>query len=191
MKHVFLVIDDFYADPDRVRRRALRLKYQRPSGVNYPGVMAPTPDDIAPIMERFSELLGGISIKCTRDQGAFRITTAADMAIRTSLVHVDTPDFSAIIYLSRHANEGTWFYRHKELGLERVSEEENLRPEVRRAIETDTLNVDAWEPLYMIPMKFNRLVIFDGKYFHSGARRLSGATLAEGRMTQNFFFYHA
>jgi hypothetical protein len=40
-------------------------------------------------------------------------------------------------------------------------------------------------------MKYNRLLIFDGKYFHSGAHRLTGDSLAEGRMTQNFFFFRA
>jgi uncharacterized protein DUF6445 len=113
------------------------------------------------------------------------------MAVRTSMVHVDTPDFSAIVHLSREPAEGTYFYRHKKLNLERVSPEDNVRPEVRQAIEADTLNPDAWEMLYMIPMRYNRLLIFDGKYFHSGAQRLTGAGLAEGRMTQNFFFYRA
>ncbi len=191
MKHVCLVVDGFYADPDGVRRRALRLAYQRPVGVNYPGLMAPCPDDITPVLETFSQLLGGLDIKCTRDQGSFRITTAEDMALRTSLVHVDTPDFSAVIHLSRLPCEGTWFYRHKALGLERVSEENNRRPEVRRAIVADTLRPEAWEPLHMIPMKFNRLLIFDGKYFHSGARRLTGSTPSRGRLTQNFFFFRA
>ena len=40
MKHGFLVIDDFYDNPDEIRERALRLKYVRPKGVNYPGVVA-------------------------------------------------------------------------------------------------------------------------------------------------------
>ena|SRR5437773_1735399 len=189
MKHGFLVIDDFYDNPDEIRERALRLKYVRPKGVNYPGVVAATPDDIQPMMTRFSKLLGGIDIKCLKNEGAFRITTAADMTRRTSMVHVDTPDFSAIVHLSRDKTEGTYFYRHKALDLERVSPEDNVRPIVRRAIETDTLNLAAWEVIHMIPMKYNRLLIFDGKYFHSGAHHLTGASLAEGRMTQNFFFY--
>jgi hypothetical protein len=191
MRHAFVVVDDFYDDPDEIRARALRLKYKRPEGVNYPGVVASTPDDIEPAMASFSRLLGGIDIKCRRDQGAFRITTAADTARRTSMVHVDTPDFSAIVHLSKGQGEGTYFYRHKALDLERVSPEDNERPAVRRAIETDTLNLAAWEVIHMIPMKYNRLLIFDGKYFHSGAHRLTGATRAEGRMTQNFFFFRA
>jgi Family of unknown function (DUF6445) len=191
MKHVFLVVDDFYPDAERLRLRALRLPYVRPRGVNYPGVVASTPDDIRPILERFSDLLGGIDIKATRDQGEFRITTASDMAVRTSMVHIDTPDFSAFVHLSKSSFEGTHFYRHKALGLDRVSAEDNRRVEVRQAIEADTLDLGAWEHTFTIPMKFNRLVIIDGKYFHSGPQRLIGATLAEGRLTQHFFFYGA
>jgi Family of unknown function (DUF6445) len=191
MKHAFLVVDDFYVEPERLRRRALRLPYARPSGVNYPGVAAHTPDDIRPVLERFSDLMGGLDIRATRDQGEFRITTASDTAMRTSLVHVDTPDFSAIVHLSKRPSEGTHFYRHKALALERVSAADNRRAKVRRAIEADTLDLRAWEHIFTIPMKFNRLVIFDGKYFHSGPQRLTGRTLAEGRMTQHFFFYRA
>lgn len=191
MKHVFLVIDDFYDNPDEVRKRALQLTYRRPEGVNFPGVVAATNDDIRPTIECFSRLLGGIDIKCRKDEGAFRITTAADMATRKSLVHVDTPDLSAIVHLSKGEEEGTYFYRHKALNLERVSPEDNIRLAVRQAIEADTLDLDAWEVLYTVPMKYNRLVIFDGKYFHSGAQRLTGASLAEGRMTQNYFFFRA
>ena len=191
MKHTFLVIDDFYDNPDEIRERALRLTYRRPDKVNYPGVIAATPHDIAPTMASFSKILGGIDIKYQRNQGAFRITTAADMATRRSMVHVDTPDFSAIVHLSKGNAEGTHFYRHKGLDLDRVSVEDNTRQVVRRAIEADTLNLAAWELLFAVPMKYNRLFIFDGKYFHSGAQRLTGASLAEGRMTQNFFFFRA
>ena len=189
MRPTFLVVDDFYDDPDAVRARALALPYSRPSGVNYPGLTAMTPDPIEPIMRTFSRLLGDIDITCRRDEGAFRITTAADMDTRTSLVHVDTPDFSAIIHLSEGPGEGTHFYRHRKLGIERVSEEDNARAEVRALIEADTLDQSAWEPVHTIPMKYNRLVIFDGKYFHSGARRLTGSDLTSGRLTQNFFFF--
>jgi hypothetical protein len=189
MKHAFIVVDDFYHDPDDIRERALRQDYHRPDGVNFPGVVAPPTDDIETTMASFSQLLGGIDITCRRDEGEFRVTTEADMASRPSMVHVDTPDFSAIVHLSTEPTEGTHFYRHKRLGLERVSPEDNVRPEVRHAIEEDTLDLDAWELTHTIPMKYNRLLIFDGKYFHSGPQRLTGSDLAHGRLTQNFFFY--
>lgn len=191
MRSTFVVVDDFYDDPDDVRGRALQLTYHHPADAYFPGVVAATPDDIEPAMTAFAMLLGGIDIKCRRHEGAFRIATEADMATRKSLVHVDTADYSAVVHLSKHDTEGTYFYRHRALGLERISEDDNRRPEVRRAIENDTFDLDAWEQLHMIPMRYNRLLIFDGKHFHSGAHRLTGRTLAEGRMTQNFFFFRA
>jgi hypothetical protein len=151
-------------------------------------------------MRRFAKLLGGIDIKYKRgsDAGAFRVTTEADMAGRTSMVHVDTPDFSALIHLSKGEAEGTYFYRHRRLGIDRVSHAENAQSAEneedqaqRAAIYADTLDLTAWELIHSVPMKYNRLLIFDGKYFHSGAQRLTGSSLAEGRMTQNFFFYRA
>jgi hypothetical protein len=188
MKHSLLIVDDFYDNPDDVRARALSLSYQRVEGVNYPGVMAATTDDIRPTLEHFSRLLGNIDIRCRRNEGTFRVTTECDMAIRKSLVHIDTTDFTAIVHLSKTNNEGTYFYRHKALNLERVSPKDNFSAIVHQAIEADTLNLDAWEMLYSIPMKYNRLIIFDGKCFHSGAINLTGSNILEGRMTQNFFF---
>lgn len=188
MRTTFVVVDDFYDDPDDVRRRALQLTYRRPEGVNYPGSTAETTDALEPVLTTFSALLGGVEIRCRRNEGAFRVTTSKDAADRRSIVHVDSSDFSAVVHLSAEDHEGTYFYRHRALGLERVSAEHNLDPNVRAVIERDTLDLDAWEELHMIPMRYNRLVIFDGKFFHSGARELHGDAPAGGRLTQNFFF---
>jgi hypothetical protein len=188
MKQVFAVVDDFYEDPDDIRQRALGLIYRRPAGVNYSGVVATAPDDIAPIVARLSRLLGGVALESQAASGSFRITTAADAGSQTSLIHADAPDLTAIIYLSKHQTEGTYFYRHKALGIERISFGDPWLPMVRRAVEQDTLNLAAWEVTEEISMRYNRLVVFDGKYFHSGAQMLTGHSLAEGRMTQNFFF---
>ena len=185
-----LVIDDFYPEPDAVVDRALALPYARPGGANYPGVMAPTFQEVGPIIERFSRLLGGLPLKYRGPQGAFRITTEADMATRTSLVHIDSSDLSAVVYLARTPSEGTCFYRHRRLGLDHVTPGDQRWAEVQGAIVRDTLDPDAWELIDVIPMKYNRLLLFDGKHFHSGARRLTGNDLSQGRLTQNFFLFH-
>jgi hypothetical protein len=184
-----IVIDDFYEDPDAVREMALGLDYSYPAGVNYPGRTAATPQDIRPIVERFSDLLGGRALKCRSDDGNFRVTTQDDMSRRSSLVHVDTPEYSVVIHLSRDDREGTYFYRHRGLALERVSLEDNRNPAVRETIERDTLDLAAWEEMYRIPMRYNRMLLFDGKYFHSGAQTLAGGSIAEGRLTQHFFLF--
>ena len=191
MKPAFVVVDEFYEDPDAIVERALALEYTREKAVNYPGVMAETFQDLEPIMSSFSALLAGLDIKYRGIQGSFRVTTERDTEARAALVHLDSSDFSAVVHLSRRPAEGTSFYRHKRLGLEYVTAEDNRNPEVKRAIEEDTLDLSAWDLTHVIPMKYNRLVLFDGKHFHSGPQRLEGVTLADGRMTQNFFFYRA
>jgi hypothetical protein len=140
-------------------------------------------------MKRISIALGGVEVRWRLSQGAFRISTAADNIGRTSLVHLDGTDWSGVIHLSRTPTQGTFFYRHKELGLEYVGIEDDARPEVIAALKRDTLNLAAWEVTQVIPARYNRLVVFDGHHFHSGAQRESGVTLAEGRLTQNFFFH--
>jgi len=191
MKMTLIVVDDFYEDPDSIWERAVNLDFERENAVNYPGRTAPTFQDVAPTMKRFADLVGEAEIRYRGKQGAFRITTERDMASRSSLIHLDSSDYSAVIYLSKAPTEGTYFYRHKALALERVSLENSHRPDIKKAIETDTLNLDAWELTQMIQARYNRLLIFDGKYFHSGARRLAGQELREGRLTQNFFFFKA
>jgi hypothetical protein len=188
---VRLVVDDFYPDPDAVAERALASSWSKPPGVNYPGLVAPPFQDPAPIAGRFSDLLGGVALRYRHPQGAFRVTTAEDMAARTSLVHIDSSDLSAVVYLGRAPSEGTCFYRHRRLGLERIEPGNPRWAEVQTAITRDTLDAEAWELLEVIPMKYNRLLLFDGKHFHSGARRLTGETLAQGRLTQNFFLFYA
>jgi hypothetical protein len=185
-----LVVDDFYPDPDALVERVLASPWSRPPGVNYPGLVAPPFQDPAPVAERFSRLLGGVALRYRPPQGAFRVTTEGDMATRTSLVHIDSSDVSAVVYLGRTPSEGTCFYRHRRLGLDRIEPGDPRWSEVQVAITRDTLDPEAWELLDVIPMKYNRLLLFDGKQFHSGARRLTGETLAEGRMTQNFFLFY-
>jgi hypothetical protein len=96
-----------------------------------------------------------------------------------------------VVYLGRAPSEGTCFYRHRRLGLDRIEAGHPRWSEVQAAITRDTLDAEAWELLDVIPMKYNRLLLFDGKQFHSGARRLTGETLAQGRLTQNFFLFLA
>ncbi len=187
MRPAIIICDDFYDDPDSIRTMALALDFQYPAEVNYTGRTAQTPQDIRPVVERLSDLLGGIGLRCRRDDGSFRVSTCDDALRQTSLVHVDSLDYSAVIYLSPDNREGTYFYRHRGLGLSRVAPRDNEDPKVRAAIENDTLDPEAWEQTDSIGARYNRLVLFDSKCFHSGARTFTGHAIAEGRLTQHFF----
>ena len=191
VRPVLAIVDGFEADARGLRRRALAQPFRRPEGVNFPGLEAPPLGDPAPTMERFSKLLGGIELRWLGEQGMFRLTTSADAAGRTSLVHADTPDFTAVLHLSTARAEGTFFYRHRALGIERIDFDDPWLEFVRPTLVRDSTDLSAWEVTGAVPQRFNRLVIFDGKFFHSAARALTGGDRRSGRLTQNFFFSRA
>jgi hypothetical protein len=191
MRTSFLIVDDFYDEPDSVRERALSLEFQPVPDTVYPGLTASTWQDVVPILRRVSDLLGGIGLAWYPPQGDFRITLRAHELGRMSMVHLDSSDLSGVVHLSQTPMEGTYVYRHKRLGLEYVPRELEQRADIIEALVRDTLDPDAWEVVQEIPMKYNRLLLFDGKHFHSGARRFVGEHLQEGRLTQNFFINRA
>jgi len=191
VQHALIVVDDFYEDPDALVERVLALPFRKESGVNYPGMMVETFQDVRESMQRFARLLGDIDIKYRGTQGGFRVTTEEDMTDRTSLVHTDSSDYSAVVYLSKQPTQGTFFYRHRALGIDYLRPEHDQRADVARAIARDTMDLAAWEVTQLVAPKFNRLVLFDGRYFHSGAQRFEGKNLAQGRLTQNFFIHRA
>ena len=189
MRHALIVVDDFYEDPDALVERVLGLPFRQEEGVNYPGSMVETFQDVREPMQRFARLLGDIDIRYRGTQGGFRVTTERDMANRTSLVHTDSSDYSAVVYLSKRPADGTFFYRHKQLGIDYLAPEHDQCADVGRALARDTMDLAAWDVTQLVAQKYNRLVLFDGRYFHSGAQRFEGRTLAEGRLTQNFFMH--
>ena len=188
MEPVLAIVDGFAPDADALRERALALPFRRPEGVNYPGVEAAAAFAAEGVIERVAQLLGGTPLRWRGQPGAVRLTTAADAAERTSLVHADAPDFTAILHLSAAPAEGTYFYRHRALNIARIDPGAPWLPFVRQAAARDTLDLSAWEVTRLVPARFNRLVLFDGKFFHSGAQSLTGADAAEGRLTCNYFF---
>jgi hypothetical protein len=95
---------------------------------------------------------------------------------------------------------GTAFYRHRETGWDDVPDLDsttwldamrrtNKTPEtLLRTFQADGFEIDSkWDQLSVVPMRFNRCVIFDSRQFHA---RLGGFGRGtdDGRLTQNFFF---
>jgi Family of unknown function (DUF6445) len=57
-----------------------------------------------------------------------------------------------------------------------------------KTFEADGFEIDSkWDQLSVVPMRFNRCIIFDSRQFHA---RLGGFGRSndDGRLTQNFFF---
>ncbi len=205
-----LIFDDFLEDPLSYRERALGLAYASglASGpVNFPGVQTAAQDSTA-ILHRIADALGRDLKWDSPDNGAFRVSTAADTA--RCDIHVDSEDrdniFAAVLYLSlpEHCQGGTSFWRHRDTGWQRRPSREELAAKgyasfldfERRWIpvsrqrpfaELQEARKAAWDCVFEIPMRFNRLIVYRSDFFHA-IGSLFGDRLDNARLVQLFYF---
>src|SRR5262249_36911806 len=142
------------------------------------------------------------------DNGAFRLSPAAASA--RCDIHVDGGGrenvYAAILYLSlpEHCRGGTAFWRHRDTGWERSPPKDELAARgygtflefERRWIQTYRLRNFAelqerraatWDCVLSVPMRFNRLIVYRGDYFHA-ITELFGDDAQNARFVQLFYF---
>lgn len=197
-----IVIDNFYHDPQSVRKLALGADYKDVTMLNYPGYQSQKTYSSDSLVQKFSCILGRrLNVNPTHHTfGKFRIMlkeTGSQLK-----VHLDgLSDWTGVLYLNpaESCEGGTAFYRHSATGLDgRADDHEVLKRGYkswadleRDIIEPDTLNAAAWDETMFVAMKFNRLVLFKGnELFHCHTHSF-GTNKFDGRMTQNFFFNEA
>lgn len=193
-----LIVDDFFKDPERIRRECLKLDYPKTAEEgNYPGRNATTRLNIAGVEETVSQLVHErLAPRQGTGHGRPRLAFEGESGICD--VHIDLNHWSGIVYLSKpeHCQGGTHFYRHKQTGWDRApvfpgeaeaAGYESGKSAIEQIMQADSRNRDAWEHLYTIPMKFNRLVLFRGYFWHDAGKSF-GATEEDGRLILPFFF---
>lgn len=205
-----ITVDEFYDNPDEVRKIALTAQYPKPPAEKtYPGrnsVESYYPE----WMDQQISTLVGEDLELTPNQmnGNFRVSFEGDSYKQD--IHIDAIDenlWAGVLYLSdpQHCIDtngnhysGTKLWRHKELGWERVPlnpEEgakfgfttyEQLRNEI---IEGDGIDRSKWVETADVKMKYNRLIMFRPWMFHSaGVADGIGNNLLNGRLVQIFFW---
>jgi hypothetical protein len=204
MKFNFLTVDNFYQDPDAVRRYALALNYPEPDAEHtYPGRNSQGIFYDGEIHQQL-ELMVARRLKYpTQNQaGYFRYSLAGDKY--KQYIHVDPGwDVAGVLYLNPptqvEPQAGTSFWMHKRLGMERVPANAteaavygfNSYDSIREhLIYGDGLDAGKWERYALVPMRYNRLVLFDPMLWHSHNENF-GSTLATARLVQLFFLNYA
>jgi hypothetical protein len=200
-----VIVDDVYLDPQYVRRLALSLHYHHAGG-QYPGEMAFVsiyPRAVAGLVDRLYGPHVGLPLTLNK---LYRSTTFAivtrrpdDLTAGQCQPHFD--DFCAhagVVYLNPDAacSGGTSFWRHRSTHLA-----SGVQPEIARAVLSLgaqapspqrylTESTEYWELLHLVPMRFNRLVVYDSRLFHTPHydERRFGTTLPRRRLTQNLYF---
>jgi tetratricopeptide (TPR) repeat protein len=205
-----LVLDDFLDDPLACRAHALALTYatgRELGAVNFPGIQTAA-QECSAIMQRIADALGCDLKWDSPDNGAFRLSSAADTA--RCDIHVDSDtradSYAAVLYLSlpEHCAGGTGFWRHRETGWERRPSAEQLRVlgyasfldferrwvpvgRQRPFAEWRKERAAAWDCVLEIPMRFNRMIVYRSDFFHA-IGELFGDRPENARLVQLFYF---
>jgi Family of unknown function (DUF6445) len=176
-----IVIDNFYADPLKVRAHALSQNFEVRG--NFPGertISNATVEIKAKIQSYLTEDI--IDFGLTGDKkynGAFQVTTSHDR----SWVHVDPHNnWAGMLFLTPNApsSAGTGFYQFEDGSTTQTPENKDITDMYAR-------DITKWKLVDRIGNVFNRLVLFNSKRFHMSMDYF-GTTKENGRLFQVFFF---
>jgi hypothetical protein len=212
-RNKFIVVDDFYPDPDYVRELALKLpKEESGSEGNYPGVMT---------KEGFWTEEHDVAFKYITNENVIRINTSTGLSSKfrftkqddqfKQFIHFDPgPNqvWSGVVYLTKPEdytlangeviNAGTSFWKHKETGLESIPlTQEGIEQygwkgvdDLKVFLETDGCIENKWTKTFSVPIKYNRLVLFRPWLFHSSGVQF-GTNFNNCRLIQTIFLQDA
>lgn len=190
----FHYVDNFLADPDAERKKALSAEYEEIAhrDIKYRGISFHSDDLVA---SRIKEILGcpDFDYKCfyrrylEKEQSETHIHN--DHVIGT---------FTAILFLNppEQCYGGTAFWRHKLTGWAHHPTQEMLdaakvkdEPETWQAIISDGFAEKKWDMIDYCPMEYNRLLLFWSARFHSRWPQAAfGHDLESARLIKTFFF---
>jgi len=190
------IVDNFLADPDSYRAKALTQEFYEirgPDGGIYKNI------SVRPTKEHKAEIEAAIGRPIEQDYSFLRYAIYGTPL--NHLIHADSglAPFACVLYLNTDdqipEGSGTAFYQHRKLKYEQVPSVEQVRAagkspkRVWEILEASWGDVDAWKETCRVPMKYNRAVIFETTNFHS---RLPldafGNTLEDSRLIFVSFF---
>ena len=201
MKRFLIAIDDFYQDPEAVRRRALQMPYSHPEGVVGWRTRAYQPRGIKERIERkfsvripyWDDDLDAIELS----NGVFFQSYNRGGHAETVGVHYDEPLrwVMFLIYLTPRVpfDAGTSLWQHRKTGLK---SKPTPRDAARRGttvddlldlLERDARTPSRWIEIDRVGNVFNRAVMFPGGFLHSASRHF-GSGFGDGRIYQSFHF---
>jgi hypothetical protein len=172
-----LIIDNFYSDPDSVRKFALRQEFSVKG--NFPGARTKPffTNDVKAAIEYYMQFAGKITNTYENSgfTGAFQLATAMDR----TWIHSDPYNmWAGVCYLTPDApyTAGTGLFRHKATGQHRRIEKDH-----------EGYDYTKYDLFDRIGNKYNRLIIYRGDLFHASLDYF-GDNLENGRLFQTFFF---
>lgn len=155
------IVDNFYDDLSGLIPWLKKQEFQRFTNVNYAGVVYVAPDEMKRFaLDKLQRTLGLEKEIPVDRQGEIRLTTKDDENSYRTFVHCDE-SFNMLIYLSGEegASNGTYFYKHKDLGVTRMPEDNLAKRKMNMLLEYDSKVLSKWEVVANVPFKPNRAVL--------------------------------
>jgi uncharacterized protein DUF6445 len=197
LRRFLLVRDDFYSDPEDVRRIAQSMKFEETGDIT--GFMTSEVYHPAGVRQRLERVLG---VRITRwDQdpdegnGIFYQAFSRGSQKETPGVHSDEPyeDITVLIYLTPGLpiDCGTSLWQHRATGLVNAPTQRDARrlkttlTKLRDRLEVDSENRQKWIEIDRAGYRFNRMVAYASGMLHSASRHY-GSNLRDGRIYQTF-----
>lgn len=178
----FLVVDNFYTNPDMIREFALKQDFQENPkfhkgkrcinpGFRFPG-----------LKEQFECILNARidNFDKYETNGCFQYCIAGEQAV----FHSDFQQYAGVLFLTPDAppQTGTRFYRSKVTKRMKASADE-----YGLVYKTGHLDSTQFDEVDVVGNVYNRIVLFDAKLIHA-APLYFGTDVKNGRLFQLFFF---
>ena len=197
------IVDNFYPDPDKVRRQALRRPFINHQDYGVRATQPYHPRGVKELLERKFRIRIGTwydSRGADPFNGAFYSAFSTGNRADDIVVHYDKPATwkVLIVFMTPDApyEAGTSLWQHGETGLVAKptrKDAERLGMSVQRLDEIlhrDRSRVDCWREIERIGNLYNRAVMFPAKLLHSASKHF-GSNPLTGRIYQGFQFPQA
>ena len=190
----FLIVDDFLPDPDSIRKTFTELEFydmRGPDGEMYKRINVRNPQEFNGLLAK------AVGKPVVQDYSLVRLNYAGEPP--NNAIHSDGgySDFAAVLYMCKpeDCQGGTAFWRHKATNFTALPTEEQVRKvgkkpsQVWEKISKSWNTPDAWQRMGTAEMKFNRIIIYPTKNFHSRwPFEAFGSTPQDGRLIWVSFF---
>jgi hypothetical protein len=188
----YIVIDDFFDDPETVLKRALACSFDR--SCRLPG--SRSVENVSSL-ELHNEIERLAKKKFVKVNSYFQYSTEIDAKDR--FVHSDLSEWAGIVYLvkDKDGTPGTSLFRHR---LNQITRYGKNNPELAVAalkrktspdrilfeLHEDRESFDRWEKLLTVTVRYNRLFLYNATQFHCNESSW-GSTLENSRLVQAIF----
>lgn len=188
------IVDNFFEQPDVVRKFALDQEYYTSVDNSSPGKRSRLIDEINPIL--FDGTVKKISNLFYNPEDPIRVQCISTFQIVSKhysggWIHKDDPMiFTAIVYLTPGSDQGTSLYKKKDIftnAIQWETDKMKAYSEGSDNVVSRENNNSLFEETVNIKGLYNRLVVFDSLMYH-GAHNFFGDTDDTSRLTMIMFF---